>query len=96
MSANKAGSAPDSGRTMSQDEIGWDQDDAPELDDRWFAEAELRMNGTLVRRERLTRETEQVPLPADVVAKFRARGAGWQGRIEAALKEWMAEHPERV
>jgi len=96
MSANKAGSAPDSGRTMSPDEIGWDPDDAPELDDRWFAEAELRMNGTLVRRERLTRETEQVPLPADVVAKFRARGAGWQGRIEAALKEWMAERPERV
>ena len=96
MSANKPVSAPDSGRTMSPDEIGWDPDDAPELDERWFAEAELRRNGTLIRRGQLARETEQVTLPADVVARFRARGVGWQGRIEAALKEWLAEHPERV
>jgi uncharacterized protein (DUF4415 family) len=96
MNASKPGSGPDSGQTMSPDEIGWDPDDAPELDDGWFAEAELRRNGTLIRRESVARETEQVALPADVVARFRARGAGWQGRIEAALKEWLAEHPERV
>jgi uncharacterized protein (DUF4415 family) len=81
---------------MSPDEIGWDPDDAPELDEGWFAEAELRKNGTLIRRESVGRGIEQVALPADVVARFRAGGAGWQGRIEAALKEWLAEHPERV
>ena len=96
MSANKPGSVPDSGRRLYPDEIGWDPDDAPELDDRWFAEAELRTNGTVIRRETLAKETEQVALPADVVARFRERGAGWQGRIETALKEWLAEHPERV
>lgn len=96
MSANKPGSVPDSGRRPTPNEIGWDPDDAPELDDRWFAEAELRTNGTVIRRGTLAKETEQVALPADVVARFRARGAGWQGRIETALKEWLAEHPERV
>ncbi len=48
MSASKPGSGPDSGQTMSPDEIGWDPDDAPELDEGWFAEAELRRNGTLI------------------------------------------------
>ena len=96
MSESKRATAHDADRPMHPDDIGWDPDDAPELDERWFAEAELRRNGTLIRRGQLARETEQVPLPADVVARFRARGAGWQGRIEAALKEWLAEHPERV
>ncbi len=26
---------------------------------------------------------------ADVVAKFRARGRGWQSRMNAALREWL-------
>ncbi|MGY6570029.1 MAG: BrnA antitoxin family protein, partial [Salinarimonas sp.] len=25
-----------------------------------------------------------------------ATGPGWQSRIDAALKQWLAEHPEQV
>lgn len=29
---------------------------------------------------------------ADVLARFRAGGAGWQSRINDALREWLDEH----
>ena len=28
----------------------------------------------------------------EVVAYFKATGQGWQGRMDAALKEWIAQH----
>ncbi|MCJ2090615.1 BrnA antitoxin family protein [Methylobacterium sp. E-005] len=96
MSESKRASAHDSGRPSSPDEIGWDPDDAPELDERWFAEADVRSRGTLIRRGRRAGETETVVLPSALVESFRIQGADWQIRIEAALREWLAEHPERV
>lgn len=42
-------------------------------------------------------ETKKVPiairLSPDVVEYFKATGAGWQSRIDAALHEWMSGHP---
>ena len=42
-------------------------------------------------------ETTKVPiairLSPDVVDYFKATGAGWQSRIDAALHEWMSGHP---
>ena len=42
-------------------------------------------------------ETTKVPiairLSPDVVEYFKATGAGWQSRIDAALHEWMSGHP---
>ena len=42
-------------------------------------------------------ETTKVPiairLSPDVVEYFKATGAGWQSRIDAALHEWMSRHP---
>lgn len=35
-----------------------------------------------------------VSLSADVVDRFRATGSGWQTRIDAALKDWLAEHSQ--
>ena len=29
---------------------------------------------------------------ADILARFRAGGAGWQSRINNALREWLDEH----
>ena len=29
---------------------------------------------------------------ADVLGAFRASGVGWQTRVNAALKEWLASH----
>jgi uncharacterized protein (DUF4415 family) len=31
----------------------------------------------------------------DVLLAFRARGPGWQTRMNAALKEWLADHPAK-
>lgn len=42
-------------------------------------------------------ESTKIPiairLSPDVVEYFKATGAGWQSRIDAALKEWMSGHP---
>jgi len=42
-------------------------------------------------------ETTKVPiairLSPEVVEYFKATGAGWQSRIDAALHEWMSGHP---
>lgn len=34
-----------------------------------------------------------VPLARDVIERFRASGEGWQMRIDAALREWLKDHP---
>lgn len=42
-------------------------------------------------------ETTKIPtairLSSDVVEYFKSTGAGWQSRIDAALRDWMSEHP---
>jgi len=34
-----------------------------------------------------------IRLDADVLAAFKASGKGWQTRLNAALREWLATHP---
>ena len=35
-----------------------------------------------------------IRLDAEVLNSFKASGKGWQTRINAALKEWLHEHPD--
>jgi len=42
-------------------------------------------------KERIT-----IRLSPDVVKAFRASGSGWQTRMDAALKEWLDQHPDRM
>lgn len=37
-----------------------------------------------------------IRLSPEVSAAFRATGDGWQTRIDAALKEWLATHPDSM
>lgn len=37
-----------------------------------------------------------IRLDADVLARFRAGGAGWQSRINAALRQWLEEHSDEA
>lgn len=37
-----------------------------------------------------TKERVTIRLSRDVVERFRATGDGWQTRMDAALKEWLA------
>jgi len=41
----------------------------------------------------VTKERITIRLSRDVVTKFRATGAGWQTRMDAALRQFIEEHP---
>jgi uncharacterized protein (DUF4415 family) len=68
-----------------------DPDDAPELTDAWFAQAEVRRDGKVIRRgrPRLDNPKKQVALriDPDVIDRFKAEGAGWQSRMNEALRK---------
>jgi uncharacterized protein (DUF4415 family) len=36
-----------------------------------------------------------IRLLEDVLSRFKASGPGSQSRVDAALKEWLAQHPGR-
>ena len=80
MSASKPGS-----------ESSWvDPDDAREWTQDQWDRAEIRIGDKVVRRGRPPGSTKtQVSLRVDndVLAAFRAQGAGWQSRMNAALKK---------
>jgi uncharacterized protein (DUF4415 family) len=39
-----------------------------------------------------TKERITIRLSPEVVETFRASGAGWQTRVDAALKDWLKTH----
>ena len=41
----------------------------------------------------VTKERITIRLSRDVVSQFRATGAGWQTRMDAALRQFIEEHP---
>ena len=87
MNGNKKGSDTD-----------WvDPDDAPELTEEFFERADEYAGGVLVRRGRPAgsrKVSVTARLDRDVVEAFRASGKGWQTRLNAALKEWLKDHPQ--
>ena len=72
-----------------------DPDDAPELAEAWFNAADLKIDGEVVRRGRPPGSNKRqvaIRLDEDVIDHFKAKGAGWQTRLNAALREWIATH----
>ena len=44
-----------------------------------------------------TKERITIRLSPDVVQKFKGTGAGWQSRVDAALKDWLKSHaPQNI
>lgn len=68
-----------------------DPDDAPELTNEYFEQADLYHGDVLIRRGRPKAENPKtlisLRLDPDVIAHFRASGPGWQGRINDALRK---------
>jgi uncharacterized protein (DUF4415 family) len=68
----------------------------PELTDEFFEQADLHVGGQLIQRGRPKSDARKVLLSVryspEVVRYFRATGAGWQTRMDDALKEWLREH----
>ena len=76
---------------------GWiDPDDAPELDDEFFEQADEFVGDKLVRRGRPKSDSPKQALTvrydADVVTAFKATGKGWQTRMNDALRDWLKTH----
>lgn len=73
---------------------GWvDPDEAPELTDEWFDQADKYRGDLLLKRGRgrpkAERPKQQITLrlDADIIERFRATGPGWQARINEALRK---------
>ena len=70
-----------------------DPDDAPKLGRAWFDQAELREGDRVLRRAggrpklAAPKQAVNLRLDAEVLARFRAGGPGWQSRMNAALRK---------
>ena len=79
----------------------WDDVDSPEWTAADFADArpasEIVPEVVAKMRGRPKSAVTKVPvtlrLDPDVVAIFKAAGAGWQTRMNDALKDWLRAHP---
>ena len=71
-------------------------EELPELDNAFFERADLYKGEKLIRAGRPKSPRRKVLLSVryspEVVEYFRATGAGWQTRMDDALKEWLKEH----
>lgn len=78
----------------SQDYVwdGLDEDDRPLSD----SELEAGLQAALKKRGRPagsgTKEQVAIRFDREVLAAFRAGGAGWQTRMNDALKDWLRTH----
>ena len=67
-----------------------DPDDAPELTEAFFKNADQYVGAQLKARGRpkasVTKEPVKIRLDADVLAALRASGEGWQTRINDTLR----------
>ena len=83
-------------------------DDSPELGEQWFAQARPASEvfapatyAALVAMKRPrgrpkaehTKVFTAIRLDADLLEAFKATGKGWQSRVNAALRVYVAEHP---
>lgn len=75
-------------------------EEIPELTDADFARGVLHIGGVPVRRGRPKAEKRKallsVRLDEDVIAHFRATGAGWQSRINDALRKAARLRPAKA
>ena len=69
-----------------------DPDDAPELTEAWFAEADLHEGERLVRKggrpkSDAPKKVVSIRLDPDLLEHFRASGPGWQTRVNDLLRK---------
>ncbi len=66
------------------------------LDKRWFESADLYQGDQLIRRGRPVGSGTKTPvtirLDKEIVEQFKETGAGWQTRMNNALRDWLKRH----
>ncbi|MFB6349510.1 BrnA antitoxin family protein [Moraxella sp. ZJ142] len=71
-------------------------DDAPELDDAFFATADVYHGSRLIKKGRPRKDKHKISttlrLDQKVIDYFKADGKGYQTRINQALLEYIAAH----
>ncbi|MFT0532919.1 BrnA antitoxin family protein [Castellaniella hirudinis] len=73
-----------------------DPDDAPELTDEFFEQADEYVGEKLIRRGRPAgshKTATTIRFDDEVIEAFKSTGKGWQTRMNAALKDWLKSHP---
>ena len=71
---------------------GKDEDDRPATDEELRAGVEAARRGRGRPAGTGAKEQVAIRIDRDVLAAFRAGGAGWQTRMNDALREWLKEH----
>lgn len=75
-------------KSISSDWV--DPDDAPDLSQPEWVEKFAAVKAVRGRpRAESPKTAISIRLSPEVVERFRATGAGWQTRIEEALKDWL-------
>jgi uncharacterized protein (DUF4415 family) len=99
MSESKHGIRSDLRKVDAHKVTPEEYEEIPEWTDEMFERADLYEGEKLIRRGRPRSEHPKVAisirLSEEVLSRFKASGPGWQSRIDAALKEWLAQHPGR-
>ncbi len=76
-----------------------DPDDAPELTDEWFENADLYYGGVLIRKGKgrgrpplaSPKVSQTLRIDAHILAAFKNTGPGWQTRMNEALRKAAAK-----
>lgn len=95
MSGSKIISKTKLAQVRASGDFVWDgQDD----DDRPLSKDEMLTGVYADQKKRgrplgSTKESTTIRFDRDVLEAFRAYGAGWQTRMNAALREWLKTHP---
>jgi uncharacterized protein (DUF4415 family) len=84
-------------RKLFGDSLSQDPDDAPELLEGFFKEAEIRQGEAVIRpgrssgRPKLDHPKQLVTLrlDADLLSRLRRTGPGWQSRLNDAVRVWI-------
>ncbi len=84
--------------TKKSRKASWvDPDDAPELTREWFEMADFYNGDILIRRGKgrppsiNPKVSQTLRLDADILAAFKNTGAGWQTRMNEALRKAAAK-----
>lgn len=73
----------------------WTEDDAPDMTDPYWLEKFSKASLMRGAPAKVTpKVSKTISLDADILVRFRAGGAGWQSRINAALRQWLEEHSD--
>jgi len=74
--------------------------DIPELDEAWFAQAQLHHAGRALAAGKPPPPSRgrvvQIRLSQTVLNRFAPGGRGWESRVNAALESWIANNPDSL